>query len=100
MSNDSDAPDVNRRTILLFSDNFWSHVQRRAKHLSQSALRLIKAGEAEISQFKIYLSRLGSLLWRQENILGLDVPMDYILLVHVVQCEEQLLDNFCSLLLS
>ena len=99
MSNDTDAPDVNRCTVLLFSDYFRRHVQWRAKHLSQSTLRLIEAGESEISQFQIYLSRLGSLLWRQENVLGLDIPMDYVLLVHVVQSEEQLLDNFSSLLL-
>ena len=99
MSNDTDAPNVNRSTILLFSDNLRRHVKWRTKHLSQSALRLIEAGEAEISQFQIYLSWLGSLLWSQENVLRLDIPMDYVLLVHVVQREEQLLDNFSSLLL-
>ena len=93
MSDDAHAPNVHALVIGLLLDDFGSHVEGRAEDLTEAALGPVETGEAEVCQFQIELAWRVGLFWRQKDVLGLNVPVHNVLLVHVVERKEELFDD-------
>ena len=48
IGNDTYAPDINLVIVILLLNYFRSHVERRAKNILQTFLRVVEAGKAEV----------------------------------------------------
>lgn len=82
---DANAPNINTLIVGHFIHDLGRHVKGRAEHLLQLELWVIEAGKAEVCQLDIDLGGVTRLLWGQQYILRLDVPVRDVLLVHVVE---------------
>ena len=54
-------------------------------HLAETALWLVEACEAEISQFQVELARFKRFLRGKEYVFRLDISVSDVLFVHVVE---------------
>ena len=93
MSNDTDAPNVDTFVVFVLTDDLWSHVQWAAKHLLELLLRVIETSEPKVSQLDVWVILVCTLLWGDEDVLWLDVSVSDVLLVHVVDGQQDLLQN-------
>ena len=89
VSNDSYTPDVDLRIVCFVAENLRCHVDWTAYLFLELLALLELRRETEISNLDV--QRVRSIL--QENILWLEVPMKEVLLVHVINRLQSLLDH-------
>ena len=87
------GPNIDFAPVLLPRHNFWSHPVRRADHSRALHLALIDLrAEAEIREFDTPLHA-------QEDVVGLDIPMDDTLAVQELQPMQRLATDGANLAL-
>ena len=86
MGNDTNAPYVNFVPISLFLRDFWRHVMGRSTPSFHQFISIEEAGETEICKFDI--DRVTFLVQPRINqdILWLNITVNYSLLMHIIQC--------------
>ena len=89
VSDDSYAPDVNLRIVCFVAENLRGHVDWTAYLFLELLALLELCGETEISNLDV--QRVRGIL--QENVLWLEVAMKEVLLVHVIDRLQSLLDH-------
>lgn len=89
MDQEAECPHIDFRAIRLFSEDFGGHEDRCADDFF---VYLFLNCKAEVSQF---VEHVGTLLF-QENVVGLDVPVDDIVFRDELYSTSKLIDDFKS----
>jgi len=75
-------------------DDFRRHIERTAQDLVELVVVVEVSSEPEIREFDLQVVQV-----LDEDVLGLDISMDYIVVVHVVQSQEELVADYHHLFL-
>lgn len=77
-------PDIGLKLVWLLGEELWRHVVRRTVLSDQQVPGVLDhGGDAEVAD-------LGVAILLEEDVLGLDVPVDYLTVVTVLQAEADL----------
>ena len=97
IGDDTDSPNINLVIIFYLFAELRSHVERASKGKSLLLVWIVSCCKSKICQFdvKVIVSSIRVVL--TEDVLGLQVSMHNVLLMHEVKSEEQLLNHICSL---
>lgn len=93
----SQRPHINFESIGLLHDDLRSHVSQWTTKLVGRLLRVVDARDAKIIQS--YFKDAKVPILAKQEILTLDVPVDYVSLVHVIDCQYHLVKYFSQKLL-
>ena len=97
IGDDTDSPDVDLVVIFNLSTELWGHVEWASKGQCLLLVWIVSCSKSKVRQFNVDLigSRIRVVL--TEDVLGLQVSMHDVLLMHEVESEEELLDHISGL---
>jgi hypothetical protein len=95
MGYNSNAPYVNFAVVMQIFHDFRGHIHRAAQKLLNPFNRVAKRCKSEVSELNSNFSITS--VDRDQHVLGFNVSMHDVLLVHVVDGEKKLFYQTCSI---